>query len=71
MKIVALEEHFVTGAVLDGWRRLDSADRDLAFAPSAEGDTSRRLLELGDLRRTAMARTGVDVHVLSLTTPGL
>ncbi|WP_037366150.1 amidohydrolase family protein [Amycolatopsis orientalis] len=71
MKLIGLEEHFVTPAVLDAWSRLDPVHRDVAFAASAEGETGRRLLELGEERRSAMAATGLDVQVLSLTTPAL
>lgn len=71
MRIVALEEHMVVPEVLEAWKRLDPADRDLAYGPETEGETARQLLEVGDERRTAMAATGVDVQVLSLTTPGL
>ncbi|HIW90433.1 MAG TPA: amidohydrolase family protein [Candidatus Corynebacterium avicola] len=71
MKITALEEHIVTPPVLEAWSRQSPADRDLAYEASVGGDTGRRLLDTDDARREAMARTGVDVQVLSLTTPGL
>lgn len=71
MRVVALEEHLVFPEVLEAWSRLDPADRDLAYGPATEGDTARLLLEAGDERRAAMASAGVDVQVLSLTTPGL
>ncbi|TPW73165.1 amidohydrolase family protein [Schumannella sp. 10F1B-5-1] len=70
-RVIALEEHVVIPELLDAWTRLDPADRDLAFGPAADGETGRRLLEVGDERRAAMTATGVDVQVLSLTTPGL
>ncbi len=71
MRLVGVEEHFVTCEVLNANRRLDPADRDLAFGPASEGETSKRLLELGDDRIAAMDATGLDIQVLSLTTPGL
>src|SRR5690625_3950909 len=71
MRVVALEEHLVVPEVLDAWARLDPADHDLAYGPATEGETGWRLLDAGDERRAAMEATGVDVHVLSLTTPGL
>ncbi|GAB3808977.1 amidohydrolase family protein [Humibacter antri] len=71
MRVIGLEEHLVTPEVLAAWRRLDPADRDLAFVPASTGDTGRRLLDAGEERRAAMAASGVDVQVLSLTTPGL
>lgn len=71
LRIVGLEEHFVTEAVLEAGRSLDPDDRDLAFGPASEGETSRLLLDLGDERLRVMDETGLDVAVLSLTTPGL
>lgn len=71
MKIIALEEHFVTPEVLDAWHALDAQWQDLSLGASTEGDPARRLLELDDRRFAAMADAGVDVQVLSLTTPGL
>jgi predicted TIM-barrel fold metal-dependent hydrolase len=70
-QIVGLEEHFVTPGVLDAWSKLPRNRRDLAFRPSAHGDTGRRLLELGPERIAAMDATGLSVQVLSLTAPGV
>lgn len=71
MRIVATEEHFVTDEVLRGWRGLDPRDQD----PSSglfpdDGDVAKRLLDLSDERIRLMDDSGVDVQVLSLTTPG-
>ena len=64
MKIIALEEHFVTPALL----------RAQGHAPAAFGDSSQtmssaevdtRVNELGELRIRNMDETGVDVQVLS------
>ena len=64
MKIVALEEHFVTPALV----------RAQARAPAAYGDSSQkmssaevdaRVHELGEARIRDMDETGVDVQVLS------
>ena len=57
--------------VLEAWRDLPAHHQDLALGPSTTGDTARRLLDLGDDRLDAMTATGLDVAVLSLTTPGL
>ncbi len=72
MKIVALEEHFVTdevmrlgGAVEPRWR-----DASAAFMPP-DSDMAARLRDLGDERVRLMDESGVDVQVLSLTTPGV
>ena len=37
LRIVGLEEHFVTTAVLEASRALDPAERDLAFVPASQG----------------------------------
>ena len=71
MKIIGLEEHFVTKDVLKAWSRLDPQWQDAAKGASENGEPARRLLDLGDDRREAMAAVGVDVQVLSLTSPGL
>lgn len=41
MKIVGVEEHFVTPEVLDAWRALDPEWQDLSLAPSTQGDSAR------------------------------
>ncbi|MET0704340.1 MAG: amidohydrolase family protein [Mycobacterium sp.] len=71
MKIVGLEEHYVTPEVVDAWNALDTRWQDPATAGSAGGDTGRRLLTLGDERLAVMDDAGIDKQVLSLTTPGL
>ncbi|MEV6984434.1 amidohydrolase family protein [Sphaerisporangium sp. NPDC051017] len=71
MKIIGLEEHFVTGEVIDAWLRLDPHWRDLALRPATQGEPARLLADLGASRFEAMDETGIDTQVLSLTTPGL
>ena len=71
MRIIALEEHIVTPEIVDAWRRLEPQWRDLSFRGVSEGEVGRRLLELGADRLAAMDASGVDVQVLSLTTPGV
>ncbi len=70
MKIVALEEHYVTAEVVDAWNSLDARWRDPA-AGSAGGDVGRRLAALGGERLAIMDDAGIDTQVVSLTTPGL
>lgn len=70
-RIVALEEHMVTTEVVDAWQKLDPRWRDLALAPSTQGESGRRLAEIGDERIAAMDAGGIDMQVLSLTAPGL
>jgi predicted TIM-barrel fold metal-dependent hydrolase len=71
MKIVALEEHFATAEVMQGWKSVDPRWSDLALKPSTKGEGARRLLDLGAERLDAMNEAGIDVAVLSLTTPGV
>ncbi len=72
MKIIALEEHFVTdeverigGAVEPRWR-----DDSAGFLPPG-GEMASRLHDIGDERIRLMDESGVDVQILSLTTPGV
>jgi len=69
MKIVGLEEHYVTADVLKAWQRLDPRWQDPA--KSSAGAVERALLSLGDERLAVMDAAGVDTQVLSLTTPGV
>ena len=71
MKIVGLEEHYVTADVIDAWRKLEPRWQDPSVSTSAESDIERRLLSLGEERLSVMDDAGVDTQVLSLTTPGL
>jgi predicted TIM-barrel fold metal-dependent hydrolase len=71
MRIVGVEEHFVTADVLHAWQALAPERRDAALRDSSEGELGRRLLELGPDRILAMDDAGIDVQVLSLTTPGV
>lgn len=71
MKVVGLEEHYVTREVVDAWNSLDARWRDPAAAGATTGDTGRRLLTLGEERLAVMDDAGIDTQVLSLTTPGL
>ena len=71
MRIVGLEEHYVTPEVVDAWNSLDARWLDPAAGGSTRGDTGRRLLALGDERLAVMDDAGIDTQVLSLTTPGL
>lgn len=71
MRVVATEEHIVTPEVVAAWRRLDPFWRDVGFGDSTQGRTGAALLEIGDTRIAAMDAAGIDVSVLSLTTPGV
>lgn len=71
MRVIALEEHFVTEPVLQAWRETDPEWQDLALTPSQEGRSGHLLAQLGSERLAVMDETGVDMQVLSLSTPGL
>ena len=71
MKIIGLEEHFVTEDVVAAWRALDPRWQDVVHAQANGGEIGVRLLDLADQRIAAMDETGIDVQVLSLTAPGV
>ncbi|ENN89345.1 hypothetical protein RHSP_00979 [Rhizobium freirei PRF 81] len=69
MKIIAIEEHVLPNEVKDAWNTIPGADDGtLGLNPGVIGE---RLADLGEQRLALMDETGVDVQVLSLTTPGL
>ena len=68
--IVALEEHFVVPELMDAWSHLPDEQQQPSQGFEDEAMT-RRLSDLGDQRRAAMKDQGVDVQVLSLTSPGV
>ncbi|AZU59364.1 amidohydrolase [Ralstonia pseudosolanacearum] len=69
MKIVAIEEHVLPDAVKQAWNTIPGAD-DGTLALNT-GVLGERLANLAEQRLALMDETGVDVQVLSLTTPGL
>jgi predicted TIM-barrel fold metal-dependent hydrolase len=71
MKLIGLEEHFVTEDVLRAWRVLNPRWQDVALARSDVGHTRRRLVDINALRLEASDQTGLDIQVLSLTAPGV
>ena len=69
MKVIAIEEHFLTRDVREAWAALPAV-----IDPTQSlhlGEIEERLDDLGDARLRLMDETGVDIQVLSLTTPGL
>jgi predicted TIM-barrel fold metal-dependent hydrolase len=71
MKIIGLEEHFVTPDVLTAWHALPPEWQDPGLQHHERGEIGERLADLGDRRIADMDNTGMDVQVLSLTAPGL
>ncbi|MDO7840802.1 hypothetical protein [Sphingomonas immobilis] len=70
MRLIGIEEHYLTEEVRNAWTAiaLEAADPMVA-AHSA--DVERRLLDLAGERLALMDETGLDVQALSLTTPAL
>ena len=71
MKTIGTEEHFVTEDVLAAWSRHHSAMPDDTRASAPPGELGERLKEVGERRIAAMDDAGLDVQVISLTSPGL
>ncbi|HEX4035459.1 MAG TPA: amidohydrolase family protein [Solirubrobacteraceae bacterium] len=71
MKTVGTEEHFVSDEVLAAWSRIDSAAREDFSASAMPVEIEERLREVGERRIAAMDEAGLDVQVISLTSPGL
>ncbi len=67
MKTIGTEEHFVTDDVLAAWSQLDASSQG-SVPP---GEIGERLREVGERRIAAMDEAGLDVQVISLTSPGL
>lgn len=70
MKLIGIEEHYLTADVRDAWEEIGLAATDPSVAVHS-GEVERRLLDLADKRLALMDETGLDVQVLSLTTPAL
>ena len=70
MKLIGIEEHYLTADVRDAWKAAGLAATDPSVAVHS-GEVERRLLDLADERLALMDETGLDVQVLSLTTPAL
>lgn len=70
MKLIGIEEHFLTVEVRDAWSAigLELSDPSVAFHAGA---IEKRLVNLTEERLALMDETGLDVQVLSLTTPAL
>lgn len=71
MKIIALEEHFATPEIMAAWQALSPELQDISSKQSTGGEVGRRLFDLADERLRCMDEAGIDVQVLSLTTPGV
>lgn len=70
MPLIGVEEHFLTPAVEAAWHAIALKAIDPSVGYHA-GEIRRRLVDLTDERLALMDETGLDVQVLSLTTPAL
>ncbi len=70
MKIVGIEEHFLTSDIRRAWTASPLADQDAGLDLHL-GEIENRLDDLSEDRIRLMNESGVDMQVLSLTTPGL
>ncbi|MFG2826859.1 amidohydrolase family protein [Streptomyces sp. NPDC048434] len=71
MKIIAIEEHLATKEVLDAWRALPPDHQDDSLEIFDQPRIEECLVDLAAERIRIMDDAGIDVQVLSLTTPGL
>ncbi|QHC37338.1 amidohydrolase family protein [Komagataeibacter xylinus] len=70
MKLIGIEEHYLTADVRKAWEAIGLAATDPSAAAHS-GEVERRLFDLADMRLVLMDETGLDIQVLSLTTPAL
>ena len=69
MKLIAIEEHFLTTDIRAAWARSPIGQEGTAVFDL--GEIEKRLDDLGQGRLALMDEGGVDVQVLSVTTPAL
>ncbi len=70
MRLIAVEEHILPAEVREAWAAAP-LPRDPVSAVADGGENGVRLADLSESRLALMNEQGVDVQVLSLTTPGL
>jgi len=71
MRTIGTEEHFVTDEVITAWSHLGSAAREDAPPSVIPAEMQERLGEVAERRIAAMDAAGLDIQVISLTSPGL
>jgi uncharacterized protein len=71
VRIYGLEEHMATAEVVEAWRRQDPGLTEPMMQWAVASAITPALLDLDDGRLAAMDDAGIDVSILSLTTPGL
>lgn len=70
MKLIAIEEHFLTPQIHAAWKN-SSLGTEGTDAFDERKEIAERLEDLGEGRIVLMDEAGVDVQVLSVTTPAL
>lgn len=70
MKLIAIEEHFITPQIHAAWRS-SSLGTEGTDAFDERKEIAERLEDLGEGRIALMDEAGIDVQVLSVTTPAL
>lgn len=69
MKFIGLEEHYWTAEIRSALKQLGPDERDDSLTMSHADAVEGQLLDLGASRLADMDRAGVDVAILSVTTP--
>lgn len=70
MQLIGIEEHFLTPEVAAAWQAMNLSAVDPSVLAHG-GPFAARLMDLAEERLALMDETGLDVQVLSLTTPSL
>lgn len=68
LRTIGTEEHCVTDEVLAAW---EQNGREDSGSDAPQGEMAERLREVGEHRIAAMDEAGLDLQVISLTSPGL
>lgn len=71
MKVIAVEETYVTPALREAWAQLPLEVQDIGSRGFEKFDIKSRLEDFAELRLKEMNAAGVDVQVLSPATPGV
>lgn len=69
VKVIAIEEHYCLAEVSAAWRDMPADLQDPSQVVFDNDETNGRLEDFGELRLKHMDEMGVDVQVISLTTP--
>jgi predicted TIM-barrel fold metal-dependent hydrolase len=69
MKVVSIEEHFLTPEIIAAWDASTIGSEGTAVFE--QGEVGERIKDLGEGRLALMDESGIDVQVLSITTPAL